>query len=113
MEIRTSRTARRTSLDIDGFNYVDIYIKKGSDWGCVTLLTVSRQDQGKGYARLLMERIIKEARSRELKSIRLTCNPFGYGLDFEGLLAFYKRLGFEEIARREEGKVELKLSLTK
>ena len=60
-----------------------------------------------------MERIIKEAKSRELKSIRLTCNPFGYGLDFDNLLAFYKRLGFEEAAEREEGKVELKLSLIK
>ncbi len=61
----------------------------------VTLLACAREYQGKGLGKQLMEKVSCEATFAGMTKIRLEVD-----LDNPGAIAFYKKLGFEQVGEK-------------
>ena len=57
-------------------------------------------DQGKGYAKELMNHVIKWAKRKKYKQLFLNASPMGSGLSLGPLTNFYKKFGFEVIKKQ-------------
>lgn len=61
-------------------------------------ILVINAHKGQGLGKLMMEEIIEETRKRGFEQMFLNASPMGWtGLTHSGLVAFYKKFGFEEI----------------
>ena len=62
--------------------------EENGDWQMIFGVCTLPEYRGRGYASLLMDRVISDSRRRGRKGIVLTC--------LESMISFYDRLGFRE-----------------
>lgn len=63
----------------------------------IEYLEVYKEYRQKGYAKILMDSVIKYIKSRGEKTIYLLASPIGFTIDLESLSNFYKQYGFDII----------------
>ena len=69
-------------------------------------LFIKPEYRGKGYARILLNAMLEQARVRGFKEVTFTTKPSVMQIGY----ALYQRMGFEEIAE-EEGTVSMRMAI--